>query len=30
MPMPTEAHYRQPLLKTAFHERARALSQLDS
>jgi len=23
-------HYRQPLLKTPFHERARALSQLDS
>jgi aminomethyltransferase len=26
----TEPHYRQPLLKTPFHERARALSQLDS
>ncbi len=30
MPMPSEPHYRQPLLKTPFHERARALSQLDS
>jgi aminomethyltransferase len=30
MPMPTEPHYRQPLLKTPFHERARASSQLDS
>jgi aminomethyltransferase len=28
--MPTEPHYRQPLLKTPFHERARAVSQLDS
>jgi len=26
----TEPHYRQPLLKTPFHERGRALSQLDS
>jgi aminomethyltransferase len=26
----SEPHYRQPLLKTAFHERQRALSQLDS
>ena len=26
----TEPHYRQPLLKTPFHERARAASQLDS
>jgi aminomethyltransferase len=26
----SEPHYRQPLLKTPFHERARALSQLDS
>ena len=26
----TEPHYRQPLLKTPFHERSRALSQLDS
>ena len=30
MPTPSEPHYRQPLLKTPFHERARALSQLDS
>jgi aminomethyltransferase len=30
MPAPSEPHYRQPLLKTPFHERARALSQLDS
>jgi aminomethyltransferase len=28
--MSTETHYRQPLLKSPFHERARALSQLDS
>jgi aminomethyltransferase len=28
--MPSEPHYRQPLLKTPFHERARALSQIDS
>jgi aminomethyltransferase len=28
--MSTEPHYRQPLLKSPFHERARALSQLDS
>ena len=27
---PSEPHYRQPLLKTPFHERARALSQIDS
>jgi aminomethyltransferase len=27
---PSEPHYRQPLLKTPFHERARALSQVDS
>src|SRR5262249_7667685 len=26
----SEPHYRQPLLRTPFHERARALSQLDS
>ena len=26
----SEPHYRQPLLKTPFHDRARALSQLDS
>jgi aminomethyltransferase len=26
----SEPHFRQPLLKTPFHERARALSQLDS
>jgi aminomethyltransferase len=26
----TEPHYRQPLLKTPFHERSRAFSQLDS
>jgi len=26
----SEPHYRQPLLKTPFHERARALSQVDS
>ena len=26
----SEPHYRQPLLKTPFHERARELSQLDS
>ena len=26
----SEPHYRQPLLKTPFHERSRALSQLDS
>ncbi|HEY6823553.1 MAG TPA: hypothetical protein VI195_03890, partial [Steroidobacteraceae bacterium] len=26
----SEPHYRQPLRKTPFHERARALSQLDS
>jgi aminomethyltransferase len=26
----SEPHYRQPLLKTPFHERARAASQLDS
>ncbi len=26
----TEPHFRQPLLKTPFHERARALSQVDS
>jgi len=26
----SEPHYRQPLLKTPFHERARSLSQLDS
>ncbi len=26
----SEPHYRQPLLKTPFHERARTLSQLDS
>jgi aminomethyltransferase len=26
----SEPHYRQPLLKTPFHERARALSQMDS
>jgi aminomethyltransferase len=26
----SEPHYRQPLLKTPFHERQRALSQLDS
>jgi glycine cleavage system T protein (aminomethyltransferase) len=26
----SEPHYRQPLLKSPFHERARALSQLDS
>jgi aminomethyltransferase len=26
----SEPHYRQPLLKTPFHERARALSQLDA
>jgi glycine cleavage system T protein (aminomethyltransferase) len=26
----SEPHYRQPLLKTPFHERARAYSQLDS
>ena len=26
----SEPHYRQPLLKTPFHERARAFSQLDS
>lgn len=30
MSPPTEPHYRQPLRKTAFHERARALSQIDS
>lgn len=30
MPDLNEPHYRQPLLKTPFHERARALSQLDS
>jgi aminomethyltransferase len=28
--MSTEPHFRQPLLKTPFHERARALSQIDS
>ena len=26
----SEPHYRQPLLKTPFHDRARALCQLDS
>ncbi len=26
----TQPHYRQPLLKTPFHERARDLSQIDS
>src|SRR6201987_6554792 len=26
----SEPHYRQPLRKTPFHERSRALSQLDS
>src|ERR1700756_3113421 len=26
----SEPHYRQPLLKTPFHDRARALSQVDS
>ena len=26
----SEPHYHQPLLKTPFHERARAASQLDS
>ena len=26
----SEPHYRQPLLKSPFHERARALSQVDS
>src|SRR6267143_3055780 len=26
----SEPHYRQPLLKTPFHERARAVSQVDS
>ena len=26
----SEPHYRQPLLKTPFHERARAISQVDS
>jgi aminomethyltransferase len=26
----SEPHYRQPLLRTPFHERARALSELDS
>src|SRR6476660_2967772 len=26
----SEPHYRQPLLKTPFHERSRAYSQLDS
>src|SRR5258708_33033374 len=26
----SEPHYRQPLLKTPFHERARAASQLDN
>jgi aminomethyltransferase len=30
MPTDSEPHYRQPLLKTPFHERARALSQIDS
>jgi aminomethyltransferase len=30
MPTDSEPHYRQPLLKTPFHARARALSQLDS
>lgn len=28
--MSTEPHFRQPLLKSPFHERARALSQVDS
>jgi aminomethyltransferase len=28
--MPAESHFTQPLLKTPFHERARALSQTDS
>src|SRR5258707_14436214 len=27
---PAAPHYQQPLLKTPFHERARALSQVDS
>ena len=27
---PTAPHFKQPLLKTPFHERARALSQVDS
>ncbi|MGH8270606.1 MAG: aminomethyl transferase family protein, partial [Steroidobacteraceae bacterium] len=26
----TEPHYRQPLLRTPFHERMRAFSQVDS
>ena len=26
----SEPHYRQPLLKTPFHERSRAASQVDS
>ncbi len=30
MPTESEPHYRQPLLKTPFHERMRALSQVDS
>src|ERR1700690_2544159 len=29
-PQPIAAHFKQPLLKTPFHERARALSQVDS
>src|SRR3979411_1535817 len=29
-PAPAAPHYAQPLLKTPFHDRARALSQLDS
>src|SRR5256885_12230477 len=30
MRAPSSPHYVQPLLKTPFHDRARALSQLDS
>ena len=30
MPNATQPHYRQPLLRTPFHERARDLSQIDS
>ena len=28
--MPSPSHFSQPLLRTPFHERARALSQIDS
>ena len=30
MTLSAESHFTQPLLKTPFHERARALSQMDS